>query len=138
MLSAATFRAMREGLGLSQAYVAEETGVSAQTVKRWESGRYPVPDDVSEWIILLKHRSDEVVIGAFESLMEAGAEGTVDLSYYRTQEEFAELGRDGGFFGIANANSRRVAALLESQGIKCEFHYLGECDVVEFAKDVSR
>lgn len=62
----------------------------------------------------------------FDPLIDAGVEGAVGISCYRTQEEFAELGRDGGFFGIANANDHRIAALLEFQGIKCEFHYPGE------------
>lgn len=138
MITAADFRAMREGLGLSQADVAKAMMVNAQTVKRWENGRYPVPDDAWRWLKRVKQSSDCAVNDAFSSLVESGASGTVHVTYYRTQDEFDAFGRDVGFFGVANANSRKVAELLERRGIRCEFHYPGESAVVEVAKIVTR
>ena len=47
----------------------------------------------------------------------------VTLTYYRSQEQYDELGRDEGWYGVANANARAVAAELKRYGFSVEFRY---------------
>ncbi|WP_367113837.1 helix-turn-helix transcriptional regulator [uncultured Slackia sp.] len=126
-------------LGLSQQDVAEAVGVDRRSVKRWESGEYPVPDDVAEWLMGEKAAADYTVRNVVKDILSAEVvPATVSLTYYRTQEEYDEHGRDDGPFGISNANARRVADALEAEGIACKFCYPGESEEVETAKAVTR
>lgn len=138
-ISAAQFRATREMLGLSQQDVADAVEVDRRSVKRWESGEYPVPDDVAEWLMEGKASADYTVRNVVKDILSSEfPPATVSLTYYRTQEEYDEHGRDDGPFGISNANARRVADALEAEGIACKFCYPGESEEVETAKAVTR
>lgn len=44
------FAAALETIGWSQSRAAEELGHLAVTVRRWSTGRGPVPDYVAEWL----------------------------------------------------------------------------------------
>jgi DNA-binding transcriptional regulator YiaG len=44
-------KALRESLGLSQQWLADQAGVQKRTVAYWESGRNQVPKDVAEIIL---------------------------------------------------------------------------------------
>lgn len=138
-ISAAQFRATREMLGLSQQDVAGEVEVDRRSVKRWESGEYPVPDEVAEWIIAEKAAADYAVRNVVKDILSSEfPPATVSLTYYRTQEEYDRFGRDDGPFGISNANARRVADALEAEGIASEFFYPDESESVEQAKRLTR
>lgn len=138
-LTAADFRAKREGLGLTQSDVAEAADVRTLTVKRWESGTSPIPQDVWQWLDHVeRHFSQAAVSAAVDSICKSGIAGTVFLTYYRTQAEYDEFGRDEGPFGLANANSRKVAQALETKGYTCRFRYPGESEEIEKAKEATR
>ena len=138
-MRAAQFRAIREMLGLSQQDVADAVEVDRRSVKRWESGEYPVPDDVAEWLMAERASADYTVRNVVKDILSAEVvPATVSLTYYRTQEEYDSFRRDDGPFGISNANARRVADALEAEGIACEFYYPGESEEVETAKAVTR
>ena len=138
-MRAAQFRAMREALGLSQRDVADEAGVDRRSVKSWEAGVYPIPSDVAEWLSGEKAVADYAVQNVVKDILSSEfPPATVSLTYYRTQEEYDEHGRDDGPFGISNANARRVADALEVEGIACKFCYPGESEEVETAKAVTR
>jgi len=49
-MDGATFKAWRLGMGLSQPGAGDRFSVTDRTVKRWESGETPIPDDVAELI----------------------------------------------------------------------------------------
>jgi transcriptional regulator with XRE-family HTH domain len=56
IMSAAEFKTRREATGATQSWVARRLGHTPGTVKRWESGRCPVPlvavtliEDTEEW-----------------------------------------------------------------------------------------
>jgi len=57
----------------------------------------------------------------------------VNLLYYRSQAHYDTYGRDEGDYAIANARSREIAAILESQGIEARFLY-PEDDEIEFSR----
>lgn len=124
--TSSNFRAMRELLGLSQHDVADAAGVSVRTVKRWEAGER-VPDDVWDYIDGMGEDAALVVDAAIAKVLDAaedkGAPRTVRLSYFRTQQDYDAHGRDTGPYGVANANSRRVADALMAEGFDVEFDY---------------
>lgn len=45
-----TFRHLREHLGLSVAYAADNLGVNRRQVSRWESGENRLPDRATDWL----------------------------------------------------------------------------------------
>ena len=50
----------------------------------------------------------------------------VALTYWRSQEQYDEMGRDEGWYGVSNANARAVAAELRRYGFRVEFRYPGD------------
>ncbi|MBP8880670.1 MAG: helix-turn-helix transcriptional regulator [Dermatophilaceae bacterium] len=52
-MNAATFKAIREGLGLTARDVSERLDINPRTVDRWEAGHSPIPsfaaDAIEEW-----------------------------------------------------------------------------------------
>lgn len=124
-MNAATFRAIRETIGMSQHTVAEGLEVTEQAVRYWERGLRPVPNDVADWIEqqLDNHNVavEETLAATHELINDSGCE--IDLSYFRTQEEYDEYGRDKGDFGIVNARARSIAERLRSKGYDVIFQY---------------
>lgn len=56
--------------------------------------------------------------------------GSVQITYYRTQAQYDELGRDEGPVGIANANARAIAQRLSDMGYMIGFAYPDdECNI---------
>lgn len=47
-MTAAEFRTVREYLGLTAEWVADQLGVALRTVRRWEHGHSPIPDGVRQ------------------------------------------------------------------------------------------
>lgn len=115
----ADFRMLRERLGLSCADVADGLGITKRSVQRWENpAEYGAPEFAWEWL-------DEMA-RAFASMVEAGAaaldgapEGAaLQVSYYRTQREYDEHGRDAGYYGMVNAATREVARIARERGMQ--------------------
>lgn len=50
-MTSAQLKALRESLGLSQQWLADQSNVQKRTVAYWESGRNQVPEDVSDIIL---------------------------------------------------------------------------------------
>lgn len=127
MSSAAWFRATRERLGLSQDDVAYGFGVDGRSVRRWESGAYNIPDAAVEW---LEDRLDQQAAVVATALDAVGDRESVQLTYYRTQGQYDERGQDDGPFGMANANARIIAELLERDGRTIGWAYPDDEDSV--------
>lgn len=140
----ASFKAVRERCGLSQADVADELGVSVSAVKKWENPSYQhePPDDVFAWLVEMKDllQSDAAILaGKAESMLrESGCGGPVAIRYYRTQEQLdaVQLPDRDMAVGYANAISREAARLLAEEGIDVEFHYPEHMVMVDEAKDI--
>lgn len=127
--SKADFRALRETVGLSKRDVADALGVDVRSVKRWEApdGNQPVAD---AWALLMRYhdlhaRAVETAVGQVEKMVaEVGrAPQAVRVTYWRSQGEYDDHGRDPGPFGVANANARAVAEALRPYGVDVEFAY---------------
>lgn len=132
--SKATFRAMRERLGLTQQDVADIAGVRVLAVKRWEKpGEAEPPEDV--WAALeemrgrMLHMAGFSVDKAVELRDETGA-GSVALTYYRSQDQHDAVGREPGPYGYTNAVARLTADYLEAEGFEVEFRYPDEGAIV--------
>lgn len=126
MRSKADFKARRETLGLSQQDVADELGVAVRTVKRWEAPGWPEPP-ADAWSLIeeCEERRRWSIDVAERAVLDshAAVSGEVMITYYRTQKEYDELGRDERPFGMANANARAVAESLQRMGYRVRFVY---------------
>jgi putative transcriptional regulator len=56
-VDAAEFRAIRERMGLLQAQLAEQLGVTQGALSRWESGSRSIPEPVARLLVLLAERA---------------------------------------------------------------------------------
>lgn len=127
--SKAEFRAMREMLGLSQNDVARLLGIDVENVKRWERpGEAPPRPFAWELVDELEVRQEAAVDEAVRVVERMQEENgalpeSVQLTYYRSQEQYDAMGRDEGPFGMANANARLVAWKLGGMGVNVEWAY---------------
>lgn len=125
----AEFRAMRETLGLTRQDVADYAGVSLRSVKRWEDPAEENPPSEDAWELLYDtdDKRFETVRQALYAVRQSGAKA-VQLTYYRTQEQYDALGRDEGPYGVANANARAIAERLRDEGVEVEWTYPDEAE----------
>lgn len=136
MSGSAEFRARRERCGLMQCDVAEACGVNVKTVKRWEHPDWgDAPEDAWEFIEAVETARRGVVKQAEEAALRYGGGGAVQLTFYRTQEQFDACGRDEGPVGVANANALAVADRLESMGFEVGWAYPDDPDNVYHSGD---
>lgn len=130
-MNKATYKAMREHVGISHATLAKALGVNERTVKRWEDDRYnDPPEDAWNILVQLRERQLDMVDYAVDKARAAGVE-RVMLNYYRTQTQYDIAGRDEGDYRMANANARAVANALEALGYEVEYSYPDEDGWVE-------
>lgn len=125
----ADFRAMRERLGLTQQNIADMAGVTVLSVKKWEklSGN-PIPLDVQYLLLSLEERFEsgvDAMLADFPSAVgdRGGDSATVEIIYFRSQEDYNKSGRDEGPYGYVNAMSREIARSLEERGVPVRFIY---------------
>lgn len=127
----ADFAALRETVGLTQANLADDLGVNPRSVRRWEQpGQEGYEPPAEAWEVLDRYADlrRQMVDHARETVMQAGERmggqpGQVVLTYYRSQEQYDDLGRDEGWYGVANANARAVASELAHYGVTACFRY---------------
>src|SRR5690554_7805945 len=84
MLTAAEFKTLREHLGIPGEWLARRFGVSDRSVRHWDSGKYPVPERISRWLVWLAEATEATVAGIAERL-ESSPERL--LVTYRNDEE---------------------------------------------------
>lgn len=125
--SKADFRAMREGIGLTQQNVADHFGINTRTVKRWEHPDWgDIPEDAWEYLEDMADRHDLIVRDTVEQMLLTAQKthvGQVAVTYFRDQQQYNESGRDEGPVGFVNAVARDVAAELAALGIDVAFRY---------------
>ena len=127
MSSKATFRALREEVGLSQADFAQLMKVHLNSVKRWESLEFSQEPPADAFAILNEAIAKrEFIIDATlnNDALDFDNAKTITLTYFRDQPEYDKFGRDEGNFKLANANTRALARELEIEGYtNIEFCY---------------
>lgn len=137
-MNAATLRATRELVGLSQGAVADGLGVSVRSVKNWEGGVHAVPSSVEAWILERASEFDRSVARAVNSItamvdsefsvfgFDGDVRPTIGIAYWRTQAEYDASGTGSENFGTVNARNRSVAGTLRSLGYRVEFSYVAD------------
>lgn len=137
--SKADLRARREMLGLTQGDVADMLGVTVMSVNRWERpGKNDAPPEAWELIEGYERRMSDAV-GACASIAEDAAAKAgkppkaVQITVFRSQEDYDRWGRDDGIFRFANACAFEAARTLASEGFAVEFVY-PEGSIVPTAK----
>lgn len=130
MSDKASFRAERERLGLTQQNISDALGVNIQTVKRWERlDEAEVPGDVWDYIDQMAGKRDTMIDGMVDSLgrilaMTGELPETVRLTYFRSQSDYDQHGRDEGYYGFINSATRKAAELMqEKYSVEVEYIY---------------
>ena len=132
-MTKADFRAMRELVGYSQQALASALGVTQRPIRRWEDETCDshAPAEAFELLQLALSVQSQMVDYALEIAKTQSKElgkipKVIHLTYYRDQDSYDRFGRDNGYYGIANANSRAAAAELKRHGYEVEFRYPSE------------
>lgn len=124
------FRATRERVGMTQALLAREMGVSQRSVRYWEdplSQRQP-PEEA--WDILNRALRMQQKVIAFGMLKldqitanaDVAASVSVKLPYWLNESDYVQWSTDAdndidGDWRMANANNLALALRLEERGI---------------------
>lgn len=127
----AAFKALRERAGMSQQNVADALGTNIRTVKRWEheNYRYAVPDNAWGLLGSAMERQRASAARALDlAIKERDSAGgkdksSVPITYYRDQAMHDRFAQEPGPYGVANAEARATAGLLEDNGFDVEFVY---------------
>lgn len=86
-MNPAEFKTLREALGLTLNWVAEQAGVGIRTCQYWESGRSDPPADVVEMLQRLDAQIDRVVIETLDTYADVaethGEPENIELYRYR-------------------------------------------------------
>ena len=121
MMHAATFKTMCETMGYTASTAADQFGVTARNIQRWQSGEAPVPSGVADestelwgdWIEQLGQILDQVEAAAAMN----GEPQSIDFSRPR-----GSTGDDA----LRTAKASALAILLGVQGL--DFHIDFETD----------
>ena len=130
--SKASFRALRESVGLTQSALASELGVEVRSVKRWESPRapqVPPPDafGLVEDAYGAQREAVEFAVAKAEGIrVERGEPERIWIPYWPDAESYLEKSTDSalgvaGDWRMANANARAAALALQGRGFAVEF-----------------
>ena len=126
----ANFKALRERVGLSQQDIADMLGVTRTSVKRWERPGFNDPPDDAWELLTAKGETQRAMVDEISERCVSEGVSSLQLTYWRNQEQFDALGRDEGLHTVANANARAIAQELESIGVEVEFSYPDDPDNV--------
>ena len=91
-MTAAELKTLRESLGLTTQWIADQASVQLRTAQYWEHGkRMAVPDDVSSMLINIDEQLDRTVEQSMEvvksKFKELGDPEVVVLVRYRTDDD---------------------------------------------------
>ncbi len=129
-MTPAELKTNREALGLTVGWLAEQAGVGERSVRYWEAGASPVPDDVAALIVSIEAKARQLVTQALAQVDEVvraqgGTPEAVDLRRYATE---VELWRKHPGFKPLPATWHasvlaRIARSLEARGIASVIEY---------------
>ena len=123
-MTPAEFDTRRRALGLSVEEAAGLCAVQDRTVRRWQSGVSPIPDDAAETLDALEDVMLETMVKALDHASDMTAVGPVVLWRYKTQADqdrrphasSLPLGADAMLIAW-------IADALESAGIAVEIEW---------------
>jgi transcriptional regulator with XRE-family HTH domain len=145
-MTSAELKTLREFLGLSVTWLAAKVGVQERTVRHWESGRNPVPDDVAKLVKYHNSLVENVVRETVEHcLSQETKPEEVLLVRYHTDTELWKHRADmlGLPVTFHAAMLQRTAYALQSHNIATTLEYFvpeaysGWCEVRGLPKNES-
>jgi DNA-binding XRE family transcriptional regulator len=80
-MTPAELKTLREGLGLTQQWLADQLSVQNRTIKYWESGFYPVKKDVEEMLLSINEKFNEIEKNAIEVIKNSNSKHITLLRY---------------------------------------------------------
>lgn len=86
-MTSAEFRILREQLGVTTDWLAEQFGVDHRTVRRWDTGASRVPDGVAADMDRIRAATDDFVDQVASEVVDADQE---QLVVYRDEVQFRE------------------------------------------------
>ena len=127
--SKAAFRAMRETIGITQQGLADLVGVKILSVKRWESPKYPQQSPDAVWDLLHELESEQIhtchnALAVASKRLQNSTEDRecIEVPYWSSAADYeSSRGSEELTWTEANANSRRLAVLLEDRGVSVQW-----------------
>ncbi|WP_455233086.1 helix-turn-helix domain-containing protein [Geopseudomonas aromaticivorans] len=138
-MTPAELKTLRESLGLTAQWVADQAGVRLRTVQYWEAGRAAVPEDVARLIEGVEAKIDAAVAQAVEIVEEHRAQHgelppEVLLRRYRSEEYLWRHRPDFQPLPLSahGALLARVRQALRARGIPVRITYEDEREYLEW------
>lgn len=123
-MNGATLRTYRQLLGYDINGYSEKLGINRRTVTRWETGDWPVPDDVA-----VRVREDLADLRAVvDELRGSVPEGTEEAEFirYRRSEDIVLVTKNTTSAEIYNAAAGLAALDLEAQGCSVSLEWVSD------------
>lgn len=117
-MDAIEFRAKREMCGLTQQHVADATGVSVRTVKRWEGGKFGIPEDAADVIESAFEMHRAAIRSQLVEVRKALWDGCGEVVVRYRAPRSAEA---GAMYQFDNAVARAVADRFIGIGVPVRF-----------------
>lgn len=121
-MNGATLRTYRELLGYELNRYAEKLGVNRRTVTRWETGEWPLPDDVAAQVRSDLRELNQVIDDLGSTIPEGADEAT--LVRYGRDDDLTKVTTATGSHEIYNAGVGLTAFDLEAEGCKVTLEWL--------------
>lgn len=121
-MNGATLRTYRELLGYELNRYAEKLGVNRRTVTRWETGEWPLPDDVATQVRSDLRELNQIIDELGSTIPEGAGEAT--LIRYGRDDDLTEVTTATGSHEIYNAAVGLTAFDLEAEGCKVTLEWL--------------
>lgn len=129
-MTGAELKTLRESLGLTAQWVADQSKVRLRTAQYWEAGKNRVPEDVSALIARVEYKTRTMVTNALAQVDEvARAQGgepeAVDLRRYASDAELWRKHPDCRPLPATwhAATLARIVRALQARGIKSVIEY---------------
>lgn len=128
-MTSAELKTKREGLGLSVPFLAKLANVQERTVRYWESGKNPVPNDVENLINridkIIQNAAEQAVLQFVDARTSVNNVKNVVLLRYKTDEDLWDYQKDFAPLPATchAAMLNRVRLGVEKNGGKVEIVY---------------
>ncbi|MDH5217470.1 MAG: DUF1870 family protein [Gammaproteobacteria bacterium] len=125
ILNAAELKTIRESLGLTSQWLADQVGVRLRTVQYWESGRNSVPQDVEELLQNIDASINQSVSETLKLVSEKEANDLV-LIRYKNDEDLWHYRPDMKPLPATCHASMlsRILLKLKEKNIECSICYM--------------
>lgn len=120
-MNPATFKSLREAIGLSAQDVADLSGVALRTAQRWETSHEPPADAIAGLLDLVERFNDtlDLTLEAVED--ETGA--PVDIVRYVNEASYLRAHPDGLPWRVHSQIVSTAVLLLSGEGREVTVHF---------------